>query len=121
MEVKEIYNMLNNGWIYVIQNEDNFLKNIFFHWLDPKDIRKFNNKIFVKKSEKLYNILKNLGMNISLYDSLIAITISFNVDERTVKFDLYSLKNFKDPEVKLREISQKIKENNFENKLDTIF
>lgn len=119
MEIKEIYDMLNNGWVYIIQNENEFFKRMFLELLDKEDIKNIDNKIFIRKTDKLYNILKDLGMDVSLYDSLIA--MAFNVYRNTLKFNLYALKNSKDADVKLQEISQKIKENNFEKQLNTIF
>lgn len=111
--------MLNNGWVYIIKNENEFFKRMFLELLDKEDIKNIDNKIFIRKTDKLYNILKDLGMDVSLYDSLIA--MAFNVYRNTLKFNLYALKNSKDVDVKLQEISQKIKENNFEKQLNTIF
>ena len=119
MEIKEIYDMLNNGWVYIIQNENEFFKRRFLELLDKEDIKNIDNKIFIRKTDKLYNILKDLGMDVSLYDSLIS--IDFNVHRNILKFNFYALKNSINADVKLQEISQKIQENNFEKQLHTIF
>ena len=88
MEVNEVYDLLNNGWIYCIFKDDYFKKIIL---KKVKEVKNIDNKIFIKKSKKVYKILKNIGMETATYDSIVVIV--FNKFNMGLKFDLISISN----------------------------
>ena len=94
MDKQEVYNLLNNGWIYIQINDDtnmNYFKDTILKSLNKKDFKYYDNRLFIKKSKKLFNILKNIGMDISNYDA--TIMLGFKIIDNKLKFDFYSLKN----------------------------
>jgi hypothetical protein len=93
----EIYNLLNSGWIYCVVRNDYYGK-----ILNQFETTKVENMVFVKKSEKLYYVLKNLGVNPDTYDSIVIII--FDKTDTDFKINVYSLGNGK----KLKEITQDI-------------
>ena len=109
MNIQEIYDLLDHGWVYVrTQDKDNrkYLDKVLLKRLKTKDIKETIHGLFIRKSDKLYKILKNMGMDISIYDSMVI--ISFLKGNREIQFKLYSLKEGEN----LYEIANKIINNN---------
>ena len=95
MDKQEVYNLLDNSWIYIQINDNNdmdYFKNLILKSLNKKDLKYYDNRLFIKKSEKLFNIFKNIGMDTSNYDATIIISFKI-IDNNKLKFDFYSLKN----------------------------
>lgn len=90
MESKDIYNLLDNGWIYV-EFSDPYFDRTFIANLPKKYVKRFDNFLFVRKSRKLYSILETMGMDLSKYDS--TILIHLGRDSGEIKLDIYSLNN----------------------------
>ncbi len=90
MNKEEVYNLLDSGWIYVNTNDDHYFRAVILDRLKKKDILHKDNLTFIKKSHKLYKILSNIGMDTSLYDSMII--IKFWKYDNEIKLNLYSLK-----------------------------
>jgi hypothetical protein len=119
INAETIYNLLDNGWIFVSDLGENleYFERVFFSHLKKKYVKRIDRKIFVKKSEQLYSLLKNLGMDLIkniIYDSIIVLT--FKKSEGEITFGFFSLNN--DSEAKnietLKEISERIlNENSF--------
>lgn len=89
MDEKEVYNLLDNGWIYCLF-KDNYFEKVILGKI-KKNTMIIDNKIFIKKSKKLYKLLKAVGMDMSTYDSVVVIVFrKFNTD---LKIDFISISN----------------------------
>lgn len=102
MNKEEIYNLLDNGWIYVETNEPDYFKKVILDQLQKEDISYNSGKIFIRKSPRLYKILTNIGMKISTYDSIVILT--FHKDADKIEVNLFSINS---PDT-LSTISEKI-------------
>lgn len=90
MNKEEVYNLLDNGWIYVDTNDDHYFRKVILERLKKRDVIYYDKLLFIKKSPKLYKILKNIGMDTSIYDAMIILT--FRKEDDEIKLNLYSLK-----------------------------
>lgn len=91
MNKKEVYELLDNGWIYVNTNDVDYFKKTILDRLEKEDISYNSGKIFIKKSPRLYKILVNIGMQISTYDAMVILT--FHKDADKIEINLYSINN----------------------------
>ena len=91
MDKKEVYGLLDNGWIYVNTNDLDYFKKVILDRLKKEDVSYNSGKIFIKKSPRLYKILVNIGMNISTYDAMVI--LAFHKDADKIEVNLYSLSN----------------------------
>lgn len=105
MESKEITDLLDNGWIYIETNDEDYFRKVILNKLKKRDILYYEDKLFIKKSLALYRILKNIGMNLSTYDTIIIFALKKEEDE--IKVNLYSLRSAD----KLDDISKSILKN----------
>lgn len=88
MDQKEIYDLLNNGWIYC-ESEPYFERSFFSH---VKEKKKFGRGYFVKKSQSLFDRLVALGMpkNSQGYDKCVVMFLSLKGNRGS--FNMLSLK-----------------------------
>jgi hypothetical protein len=90
MNKEEVYNLLDNGWIYVDTNDDHYFRKVILGRLRKRDILYQDKLLFIRKSPRLYKILANIGMDTSIYDAMIILTFRKEGDE--IRLNLYSLK-----------------------------
>lgn len=102
MEAQEIYNLLDNGWVYC-DYSDLYFENAFFSHIPKKYVMRIDGSTFIKKSRKLYSILKNWGADMDRYDSIVMIYLHRDKNMRKI-VDVYSLRR---SEI-LKEIAERI-------------
>ena len=101
MESKDIYNLLDNGWIYV-KFDDPYFDKVLIENLPKKYVKRIEDLIFVKKCKKLHKKLEIMGADLSQYDSTIIIQLI--QEPGKIIFNYQSLDNSHN----LIEISKKI-------------
>ncbi len=74
MDEKEIYNLLDSGWIYCVPL-NNYYEDSFFKHISTRDKIKFGKGYFVRKTKSLYERLVSIGMpgDSDGYDSCVVI------------------------------------------------
>ncbi len=107
MEQKEIYNLLDSGWIYCVP-PDQYYERSFFRHIPPKEKIRFGKGYFVKKSKVLYERLVALGLpkDSESYDS--CIVLFMEIRENKGVFNLMSLKQSGDMEKSLNNVVKNI-------------
>ena len=88
MDQKEIYDLLDSGWIYC-ESEPYFERSFFSH---VKEKKKFGRGYFVKKTKSLFDRLVALGMpaNSEGYDKCVVMFLSMAGNKGS--FHMLSLK-----------------------------
>jgi len=106
MSEQEIYNKLDNGWIYVIP-QDPYFENVLFKHIHPSYKIQYREGYLVKKTKSFYDRLISIGFSEQSleYDSSVVMYLFFAKEKSEIKITLFSLKQGDDLHRVVREIT----------------